>query len=236
MITFNGSIVGSLQRRYQRFFMEIKLDSNETIVAHVANTGSMLGLLATNNRVVVTKSSDIKRRTAYSVQAIKVGETWVGVNTHLPNRLLQKSLSHPALSPVMSYKKFKTEVPFGKELRSRIDFVFFESESGAMPFYLEVKNVTLCENAVAQFPDTVSLRAQKHIDDLLWAKEQGFFSALLFIVQRMDCKSFAPAHMIDKKYAEKLAHGRDRGLAVWAIAADVSETGVFLSHEIPCTF
>jgi sugar fermentation stimulation protein A len=236
MINFHQSIFGHLERRYQRFFMEVRLDSQEIVVAHVPNTGSMLGLLERNNRVLLTKSSDPKRRTSYTAHAIRVGEEWVGINTHLPNSLVQKSLPHPTLSFLSSYKKFKTEVTFGEGARSRVDFVFSDSLKMAAPFYLEVKNVTLREGSEAQFPDAISLRAQKHLEDLLWAKEQGFLIGLLFIVQRMDCTSFSIARLIDKKYAEKLAYARAQGLLVWAIAARVSETGICLSHELPCIF
>ena len=40
----NKIIIGSLIKRYKRFFADIKLDK-ETVTAYCPNTGSLLGLL-----------------------------------------------------------------------------------------------------------------------------------------------------------------------------------------------
>ena len=52
-------IKGKLEKRYKRFFADIKVNK-ETIIAHCPNTGSMKGLLDANNEVWISKMTILK--------------------------------------------------------------------------------------------------------------------------------------------------------------------------------
>lgn len=237
MIIFDQPIViGKLVGRRKRFFMDVSLPNDELVVAHIANTGSMLGLLNVGSDVLLTKSNDPKRALAYSVQAIKIDSKWVGVNTMLPNRLIKESFDSALLDYFSHYKLIKSEIPYGLEKRSRVDFLLSESVNNKPNCYVEIKNVTLKIDEIAQFPDAPSVRAQKHIDDLLLMKAEGFEAALIFLVQRTDCEAFRPAYHIDKVYGQKLNEAIKKGLVVKALVAEVSEQGIKLSHQIDCDF
>ena len=54
------------------------------------------------------------------------------------------------------------------------------------------------------FPDAVTTRGQKHLDELEHLVSLGHRGVIFFLIQRMDAKAFKPAAMIDKVYAEKL--------------------------------
>lgn len=233
MLYFDEPIYfGRLIKRYQRFFMDITLDDGGEVTAHSPNTGSMMGLLTPNNRVLLTKHSDPKRRCAYTAQAIEIDGSWVGINTHLPNKLIKKSLQHPLLAELCTYRQMKAEVPYGAERRSRIDFYFHDSENEEAPLYLEIKNVTLKMGNHAQFPDAVSSRAHKHVEDLIQMVQQGNKAALWFLVQRQDCSSFSPARAIDEAYATRLAEAQTLGVCMRALCARIDDSGLRLTHEI----
>lgn len=237
MLTFAEPIVfGRLIKRYQRFFMDVLLDDGTTIVAHTANTGSMMGLLHKDNRVMLSHHQNCARKTAFSVQAIQVNGVWVGINTHLPNKLIKMNLHDPLFEELHSYRAVRAETAYGKDLRSRIDFYFYDSYQNKAPLYLEIKNVTLKNQDHAQFPDAVSLRAQKHIEDLIYVKEQGLEASLFFIVQRIDCHLFSPACQIDQDYAALLTSAKNKGVSIRAFAAQINETGLFITKELPCAF
>lgn len=225
---------GRLIKRYQRFLMDVILDDGTTITAHTPNTGSMHGLLAEGNRVMLSKSSDEKRKYAFTTQAIEVDRSWVGINTHAPNKLIMASLAHPLLRDVQHYKNVIAEKRYGPELRSRVDLFFDESVKNAPPLYLEIKNVTMKLGDSAQFPDAVSSRALKHVHDLLFTIEQGFCAALWFIVQRQDCAEFRAAKHIDPLYANEVLRAQHAGLRIRALAARSDENGLELTHELPC--
>ncbi len=235
MLTFNEPIFyGRFLRRYQRFFMDVLLDDGSEITAHTPNTGSMMGLLKDNSRVLLTKSGDPKRAYPYTTQAIEADASWVGINTHAPNKLIKASFLHPLLQALQGYRLIKPEQRYGHELRSRVDFYCADSTSLEPPLYLEIKSVTLKINDDAQFPDAVSSRALKHVADLVAMIDQGSKAALWFIVQRQDCQNFRPAAHIDRQYAEALTRARGAGLQVRALAARIDEQGLRLTHELPC--
>lgn len=213
--------------------MDVACDSGELITAHIPNTGSMLGLLTKDSPVMMTKSSDPKRKTAYTVQGIKVGDIWVGVNTHLPNKLIKASLTHPLLEDFAAYQICDSEVRYGVEGNSRVDFRFSQASNGVPDAYLEIKNVTLKVGEQAQFPDTVSVRAHKHVLDLVHVMSLGLQASLIFVVQRLDCQVFSPATAIDKRYTDLLISAHAQGLSVRALCAKLDEKGLCLSHEIP---
>jgi sugar fermentation stimulation protein A len=237
MLLFQRPIYyGRLRKRYQRFFMEVMLDSGEVIIAHTPNTGAMIGLLAENNRVMLTSRREPKHHLPYTVQAIEIDQRFVGINTFLPNRLIKESLSSPLLSELRDYRQIQTEVAYGRQLRSRVDFFCSQSASNKPSLYLEIKNVTLKTGHHAQFPDAVSARAHKHVDELVDAMEKGNRAALWFVVQRQDCQVFSVASHIDKVYAQKVHDAQLRGLKIRALCARIDERGLTLTHEIPCQF
>jgi sugar fermentation stimulation protein A len=235
MLEFNEPVFyGRLLRRYKRFLMDIRLDDGNEVVAHSPNTGSMLGLLDVNSRVLVTKSADEKRACPFTVQAIEVNGAFVGINTHAPNKLIKASLMHPLLGELRHYASVKPEMRYGDGLRSRVDFYFSASRNDEPPLFLEIKNVTLKIGDRAQFPDAVSSRALKHVHDLASMIKKGSHAALWFVVQRQDCNAFSAASHIDHTYAQALALAVREGIRVRALAARIDDTGLALTHELPC--
>lgn len=234
MLGFDEQVLyGRLIKRYKRFFIDALLPDGQKVVTHVPNTGSMLGLIAPESLLLLTKSQDPKRKTAYTTQAIEVDGSLVGVNTHLPNQLIKNSLAHPLLAHLIGYREVRSEVRDGL-VSSRIDF-FFSHHPMDPPLYLEIKNVTMKNGTKAQFPDAVSLRAQKHLLELIRVKEQGFKAELLFVVQRQDCQEFE-ASSIDLEYKKLLFKAYQAGVSIRALCASIGKEGLKLTHEIPCRF
>jgi sugar fermentation stimulation protein A len=234
-VTFEAPVViGRLVRRYKRFFMDVHLeDKDEVVVAHTPNTGSMKGLLGDGNRVMMTYNPSPKRKLDYSVQAIEVGESWVGCNTHLPNKFVAAVIAAQKIPELTGYQTIRKEVKYGLENRSRIDLLLEDHKEGAPSCYVEVKNVTLKEGSGALFPDAVTTRGQKHIEELMGVMAQGHRAALVFLVQRLDCAHFAPADEIDVQYGQLLRKAEKSGLCVLPLVARVEKSGVGFAGALP---
>ena len=186
---------GKLIKRYKRFFVDIKYE-NKTITAHCPNSGSMMGLLKPENTVWFTKVDDPKRKLKYTLQMLEVNKKKIGVNTHLTNKIVLEALKEKKIKSLSSYNDIKNEVKFSD--KTRFDFLLSKNKKKC---FLEVKNVTLFrDNNIAEFPDAITSRGTKHLNELITAKKKGYESYILYVIQREDCDSFKIADDIDKEY------------------------------------
>ena len=188
-------IHGTLIKRYKRFFLDIKYNK-KIITAHCPNTGSMLGLLKTGNKVWFSKNNDPKRKLKYTFQLIEASKKLIGINTHLTNKIVLEALQEKKIKELIKYNTIKTEVKYSEN--TRFDFLLSNEHEKC---FLEVKNVTLVrKSGLAEFPDTVTARGTKHLNELMKAKKNGYKSFILFLIQREECDSFRIAEDIDKEY------------------------------------
>ena len=222
----NKLISGLFVNRYKRFFVDVKIDK-KIVTAHCPNTGSMQGLLKKDNKVWLTKSNDPKRKLKYTLQIIEANGSKVGINTHLTNKIVLDALNNNKIknfNPI----EIKTEVKFGDN--TRFDFLITESNSKK---FIEVKNVTLSRtDKLAEFPDAVTSRGAKHIDELIKAKIKGYEVYLMFVVQREDCDQFSIARDIDPSYADLLSDAVKKKLNILCYDCKFSPKGIKLNKQI----
>ena len=229
-VAYDGPCLeGRLIRRVKRFSVEIALSSGGTVWAHTNNSGAMLGLTRQGSRVLVSRSDNPKRKLAYTLEAVEPGGCgWVGVNTQMPNRLLQAAFKQQLLPFARSYTACQREAVWGD---SRLDAHFFAA--GEPDLWVECKNVTLVEDDLACFPDAQSLRAQKHLKTLMQILAKGMRAAMFYLVQHPGGRCFAPADFIDPDYAALLTRARHCGVEIAVFRAVVTQQGVFLAESIP---
>ena len=128
IIEFDPLIEGVLIKRYKRFLADIKLQSGEVVTAHCANTGPMKGLLSEGAKVRISVSQSAKRKLPFTWEQICVldannEEVWVGINTLFANKLIKKVIEKNLLKEIIGeIETIKSEVPYGKDKKSRIDF------------------------------------------------------------------------------------------------------------------
>ena len=222
----NELISGLFVKRYKRFFVDVIIDK-KIVTAHCPNTGSMQGLLIKNSKVWLTKSNDPRRKLKYTLQIIESNGSKVGINTHLTNKIVLDGLNN---SKIKNFKpvEIKTEVKFGDN--TRFDFLITESNSKK---FIEVKNVTLSRTKkLAEFPDAITSRGAKHIDELLKAKTKGYDIYLMFVIQRDDCDQFTIARDIDPKYANLLLDAIKKKLNILCYDCKFSPKGIKLNKQI----
>lgn len=213
-------ILGKLIKRYKRFLADIELETGEIITAHCANTGPMKGVSQANSLVLVSKSTNPKRKLAYTWEMIQVDNTWVGINTSLPNKVIKLALEKNLLPELTTrYSSIRTEVPYGKNKKSRIDFLL--SKENQPNIYLEVKNVTLSQVNTALFPDTVTTRGQKHLEELIALIPQAK-AIMLYFISRSDCDRFAPADSCDPKYAQLYRQAIAAGVEILPLRFEIT--------------
>ena len=223
----NKLIPGQFIKRYKRFFVDIKI-KQKTITAHCPNTGSMYGLLKKGNKVWVTKSDNPNRKLKYTLQIIEDKKSKVGVNTHLANKIVHHALENNLIKEFDKKIQVKPETKFGTN--TRFDFLITQKKFKA---FIEVKNVTLSRiKNLAEFPDAVTSRGLKHINELLKASNMGYKIFILYLIQRNDCKLFKIAEDVDPEYANSLVKAVKKKLNILCYDCKFSSKGIKLNQKV----
>lgn len=227
--TFTGKVI----KRYKRFFADVELDSGEIITAHTPNTGSMKTCLQPGWKAMVTYEENPKRKLKYTLELTHNGNTWIGVNTHLPNKLAIEAIQKHKIKELEGYESIRPEFKVGE---SRLDLLLYNGnlKDPQDKCFVEIKNVTLLgDKKKALFPDSVSTRGQKHLKELISLKKEGYRACMLYIVQRKDVNSFSPAKEIDPKYSNLLLEADKCGVEILVYQCSISEKKIEIQKSLP---
>jgi len=228
-----------LVRRYKRFLADVETADGRRLTVHCPNPGAMTGCDAPGSAVRCSTSDDLRRRLRHTLEMIRVGRTWVGLHTARANTLAARALESGALPGLAGYRRIEREVRPGgaggpgagpAAPASRLDFRL--SGGRRRPAWVEVKSVTLAEGRVARFPDAVTARGRRHMEELASLREAGDRAVVLFVVQRADCERVEPAEEIDPAYAEALRDAARRGVEVLAVRARVTPRALQLDGRL----
>ena len=218
---------GSLVKRYKRFFVDIKY-KNKIITAHCPNPGSMMGLLNIGNKVWFSESDNSNRKLKYTLEIVEIEKKMVGINTLLTNKIILEALNHKKINSLIKFRNIKTEVKFSDS--TRFDFLLLNNREKC---FLEVKNVTLVrEKKIAEFPDAITSRGTKHLNELCNAKKKGYQSCILYLIQREDCDSFKIAKDIDKNYKIAFSKALNSGVKILCYDCKLSNEEIKLNNQI----
>ena len=218
---------GALIKRYKRFFIDIKY-KNKIITAHCPNSGSMMGLLDRGNKAWFSLSDNPKRKLKYTLEMIEVKNKKVGINTLLTNKIVLEALKHKKINSLNKFNHIKTESKFSDG--TRFDFLLSNDKEKC---FLEVKNVTLLrENKIAEFPDAITSRGTKHLNELCNAKKKGYQSYILYLIQRENCNSLKIAKDIDEEYKIAFSKALKSGVKILCYDCKLNSEEIKLNKQI----
>jgi len=225
-MTFPATLItGTLIRRYKRFFVDVLLETGEEVTAHCVNTGSMKTVFEPGRKAALLPSDNPSRKLGYTLELIHTGRSWCGVNTARPNFLVEEAIRNGQIPGLAGYSGLRREVKYGHS--SRIDLKL--EEPGKPDVFIEVKNTTWSEEpGVAAFPDSVTDRGLKHLEELTAMVRLGNRSVMFYLVNREDCSIWRPADHLDPAYGKGLREAVRAGVEVMAWSCRVLTTGIFL--------
>jgi len=220
-------IEGRLLRRYQRFLTDIELADGTMVTAHTPNTGSMRQCAVPGYRVLISSADNPARKLCYTLELIEVNGHWVDTHTHRTNRVVEEGLRQGWIPELAGF----SVTAESRYHDSRIDFLLEKEDRRVL---VEVKNVTLCcQPQQACFPDAVTIRGQKHLRELLRAKQEGYRAVIFFLVQRGEATAFTPADAIDPAYGRLLRQVTAAGVEALAYRSVVSPAENRVGERIP---
>jgi len=235
-------VPGRLIRRYKRFLSDVELPDGAVVTAHCPNPGSMIGLAKPGMAVWLSRSDNPARKLPWSWELVAPDGAdqglLVGVNTGRPNALVAAAIEDGAIPELAGYRRLRREVGYGTG--SRIDLLLDLPDPPAggpqvrPPCYVEIKSVTLKRGASsAEFPDAVTARGAKHLEELSTVAGQGARAVLFFLVQRRDCAELAIAADIDPAYARGFVAAVAAGVEILAYDCDISPAAIRLGRRLP---
>ncbi len=219
-------IKGTLVKRYKRFLADVELEDGQLVTAHCANSGSMLSVKEPGSDVWLSPARNPNRKLKYTWELLAIGDALVGINTALPNALVEEAVKAGAIAELAGYETLRREVKYGKN--SRIDLLL--QDASKPDCYVEVKNVTMkrTQNPTepAEFPDSVTARGTKHLVELSDMVAAGARAVMLYLVQREDCSGVSIAADIDPVYALALEEALTSGVEVLCYGCNMSIEGI----------
>lgn len=218
----------TLIKRYKRFLADVITDAGEELTVHCPNTGSMRGCSTPGSRVMLSTSPNPKRKYPQTLEMVQEGATWIGVNTMLTNAIVAEGIMDGRVKELAGIEKLTREVKTSKS--SRLDLLL---ERGDEKIYVEIKNCSLAQDGWAMFPDAVTARGTKHLNELASLVAKGDQGVLFFCIQRGDVERFKPAADIDPFYADTLSKVAGEGVQVIAYLAEVTPESIELTKFIP---
>jgi sugar fermentation stimulation protein A len=216
-----------LIKRYKRFLADVELPGQGQVTAHTPNTGAMLDCSEPGRPVYLSLSDNPRRKYPYAWEMIAMPDGLVGVNTALPNRLAHLAFSIGAVPGFPRPLMVERERPVG---RSRLDLKL--TLPGGDEAFVEVKSSTLVRGGVALFPDAVSQRGKRHLDELTGLARGGKRAVLLVLAQRPGADSFSPADAIDPAWGAALRHAASAGVEILAHTVDLTLTDAKLGRPL----
>lgn len=222
-IKIEGRIVrGVFQERPNRFSALVKV-KDKVLLTYLPNPGRMHELLIPGTEVSLREVSKDNRKTSYDLIGVSYDGQRVSVDSRVPNKLVLEALRNQEITEFSEYTTIKPEFGYA---HSRLDFFLTNKHESCL---LEVKSATLVKDGVAMFPDAVTKRGRRHVNELVKAKKEGYRACVLFLVQRTDAHSFAPSDETDPEFGKALRNAAAEGVEVYAYKMEISANFSLLS-------
>lgn len=171
--------------------------------AFLPNPGRLLELLLPGTPVYLEKATPNLKLPYTAVAAERDGYKVV-LHTGKTNRVARHLIEAGAVPELKGFKVIRPEIRQG---HSRFDFLL---RRGDEDLILEVKSCTLFSRRVAMFPDAVTERGRRHIEELSGIASNGTRAAVLFVIHWPKAEVFLPDFHTDPAFAKALLEVRER--------------------------
>ena len=195
-------------QRLNRFVAQVEIDG-AVLEAHVPTSGRLGELLLPGAPVQVRKGTGSKRKTAWDLMLVKTGDTWVSLDSRLPNYLVGQLLREDELPPFAGARDIKPEYVW----RESPGLCLHRRRWSAHPGGSQVGDPG--GGRAGNVSRRPTSRGARHLREL--AQAVGRVTGLqLFIVQRDDATEFAPNWRTDPAFAQALAEAEAAGVEIYA--------------------
>lgn len=227
---YHNIIPATFIRRLNRFLCEVRLDE-ETVLCHVPNTSRLTELMIPGTEVILQVSDNPARKTRYTLIHMDKAGHWINIDSQAPNSIVSEALGlNPRLIGLDTPPNevlWRREVGYG---HSRFDIGYIIGEETGL---IEIKGVTLEEDAIAMFPGAPTTRGVKHLVELAESVSAGFRAHLVLCVQVPYVTEVRMARHIDANFGFAYDQAKQAGVHVHAFRCHITPSEVTLGEPIP---
>jgi len=226
-------VEGIIERRKSQFTIDVVID-NEVVRCHCPTTGRIGNIDLSGIPCLLSKSSDPKRKTPYTVEAVSLDlqeskeKSWIGINQNAANRYVENALVKGLFNDMVSgYDTVLREQVLGV---SKLDFLVGNT-------YIEVK--TPLQSIQLPYPEHIKTkkvgkfssteRFIKHINELAGslANNQRAILLVCFIYNNPGFKVEVRSTNSDFVESE-VQKVISEGIEIWQANFSISKEGVRL--------
>ena len=211
------------KERPNRFIAIANIDGKEETV-HVKNTGRCRELLVKGATVFLEEGQNPNRKTKYDLVGVIKNGNLINMDSQAPNKVAIEFLKESNLFSKNAI--IKGEVTYKS---SRFDIFVTDGDRRA---FIEVKGVTLENDGIAMFPDAPTERGIKHIRELISAKDEGYESYILFVIQMKGIKEFTPNYSTHLEFGNTLKIAKEKGIEILAYDCIVTENSLKIDMPV----
>lgn len=203
-----GRFFGPTERAFflsrpNRFTLACRL-GGKPVRTFAPNPGRMQELLLPGATVFIESVDRTGRVLPYTAVAVQRNGRPVVIDTHRANDAAQFLLERDLVPGLEGSTILRREAARG---RSRFDFLL---RRGGTEILLEVKSCTLFGRRIAMFPDAVTARGTRHVEELASLSRGRTRGAVLFLVHASGVEYFLPEYHTDPAFSAALARARGR--------------------------
>lgn len=206
------------------------LADGSQVVAYCSNPGSLKGCLVRGSETLLWNSGDPDRKRLYTWRAIKIANIWVGTDTHIANKIVEEAIRQRVVTELSTYEIVKREAKIDG---LKVDFLLTNGESNCL---VEVKNSTVTEDGIARFPDSVTPRGLRQVQELSIRAAAGQSVIMVYVAQRSDVAGFTVTDKFHPEYALAFRNAVAAGAKVIALSVPVHQKGFGLPSALPILY
>lgn len=212
---YHNTVKGNFIIRHNRFEADVRIGDKVHRV-HVKNTGRCKELLIPGCEVILEKSDNPNRKTAYDLIAVyKERFGLINMDSQAPNKVVLEWLKK------QDFDYIKPEYTYGN---SRVDFYMEKNtDNGTERYLMEVKGCTLEVDGIGYFPDAPTIRGVKHIRELQRALQEGFHAMVAFVIQMEGVKEVRPNAVTHPEFALAFYEAKACGVQFLNLCCKVEE-------------
>ncbi|MBN1614163.1 MAG: DNA/RNA nuclease SfsA [Deltaproteobacteria bacterium] len=198
---------GRFIERLNRFVLRCIVEG-QACSAYLPNPGRLWEILLPGCALFLVKNHRTamgKPKLPWTVVAARRRGRTILLHTHLTNQVVARLLEGGLIPSLAGARIVRREV---RADHSRFDFLL---ERAGLPYLLEVKSCTLFGDQIAMFPDAVTERGSRHLQELAAiSAREGLSCGVVFMVHSGGARFFLPDYHTDPAFARTFLQMKDR--------------------------